>query len=86
MNINSNDLTPPDLQKIEGIVRNDSLFLSSKLGMQHNDIKMDRVMNSMVLLNTKETEVTIKIQTYQKQKKVLAKMELATKFRNAAQQ
>ena len=34
------------------------LLLSSKIAMQHNDIKKDRVVNSMVLIITNKTELT----------------------------
>ena len=51
--------------------------------MQHNETKLDRAVDSMVLLNTNETEVTKIIEILME---LVALMELVTKFWSAIHQ
>ena len=75
----SNDPTLRDPEKLNEYFEMTGPLSSSKIAKQHNDIKMDRVENSIVLLKTNETEVTKKFKLM-RNKKVVAMMELVTKF------
>ena len=81
----SNDPTLRDPEKLNEYFETIGPLSSPKKAKQRNDIKMDRVENSIVLLKTNETEVTKKFKLM-RNKKVVVMMELVTKFWNAPHQ